>query len=76
MSAQKQDISEWLIIVIMIALCSGIIGFFAWFELVKTSTSNWWKTEIVRRGYGTWEATTDGQVWFKWKENNPYNHEK
>ena len=46
------------------------------FELVKTSTSNWWKTEIVRRGYGTWETTTDGQVWFKWKENNPYNHEK
>lgn len=68
MSAQKQDISEWLIIVIMIALCSGM--------LVKTSTSNWWKTEIVRRGYGTWETTTDGQVWFKWKENNPYNHEK
>lgn len=71
MSAQKQDISEWLIIVIMIALFSGIIGFLAWFELVKTSTSNWWKTEIVRRGYGTWETTTDGQVWFKWKENNP-----
>ena len=37
---------------------------------VRQSTSNYWKTEIVRRGYGTWETTPDGQVWFKWKENN------
>ena len=39
-------------------------------DSVRQSTSNYWKTEIVRRGYGTWETTPDGQVWFKWKENN------
>lgn len=40
-------------------------------EPVKNSTSDWWKTEIVRRGYGTRETTSDGQVWFKWKEQEP-----
>ena len=39
-------------------------------SVAQETTSTWWKTEIVRRGYGTWETTTDGQVWFKWKEQN------
>jgi hypothetical protein len=44
------------------------IGATSAYMLGKSSTSNWWKIQIVSRGYGTWETTTDGQVWFKWKE--------
>lgn len=36
--------------------------------LNRSPASNYWKTEIVRRGYGTWETTPTGEVWFKWKE--------
>lgn len=38
------------------------------YGLTKNSTSDYWKTEIVRHGAGTWETTPNGQVWFKWKE--------
>lgn len=34
----------------------------------QDSTSNYWQTEAVKRGFATWETTTNGQVWFKWKE--------
>ena len=42
-----------------------------WCPIAKETTSSRWKTEIVRHGYGTWETTPDGQVWFKWKEAEP-----
>lgn len=45
-----------------------LAGMLCSYPMWRETTSDWWKTEIVRRGYGTWEVTTDGQVWFKWKE--------
>lgn len=45
------------------------VGMIMGSAVAQETTSAWWKTEIVRRGYGTWETTTDGQVWFKWKED-------
>lgn len=53
------------ITVVAILLGVGItIGHFITIE----TTSTWWKTQIVSRGYGTWETTIDGRTWFKWKE--------
>lgn len=50
---------------VAILLSIGIaIGCF----ITTDTTSTWWKTQIVSRGYGTWETTIDGRTWFKWKE--------
>jgi len=40
---------------------------FMW-SMCQNSTSTYWQTEAVKRGFATWETTTDGQVWFRWKE--------
>lgn len=44
------------------------IGMMVGASLSQETTSTWWKTQIVSRGYGTWETTIDGRTWFKWKE--------
>lgn len=53
-----------------VAVICVIIGAFMGASISKDTTSDYWKTEIVRHGYGTWETTPDGKVWFKWKEND------
>ena len=59
--------SDFLPFIFVIAVILAITAFL-WCPITQETTSDWWKIEIVRRGYGTWEVTADGQVWFKWKE--------
>lgn len=54
------------VVAVICAIISALMGA----STSKDTTSDWWKTEIVRHGYGTWETTPDGKVWFKWKEND------
>lgn len=53
---------------IAVLLAVVAAGFSLGFIVSNETTSDWWKAEIIRRGYGAWETTPDGQVWFKWKE--------
>lgn len=59
---------EWLAGLTVITFIAVLFGHLVWYDRTKEWASAYWKTEIVRRGYGTWETTPDGQVWFKWKE--------
>ena len=63
MKASSEDLAALLGISVFIT-----IGMVMGSAITQETTSNWWKIQIVSRGYGTWETTTDGQVWFKWKE--------
>ena len=58
------DTGAAILTAIVLAILASL---FVWYQ-TEELTSNWWKTEIIRRGYGSWETTPDGQVWFKWKE--------
>lgn len=68
---KTDDLGAMFIIMLLVGLLM-----LAGASLNQAPTSNWWKAEIVRRGYGTWETTTDGQVWFKWKEQSPKEEPK
>ena len=60
------DDGKFFLIGLMIGFC--VIGAPLMY-LSDSGVSNYWKTEIVRRGYGTWETTPTGEVWFKWKDS-------
>ena len=59
---------EWLGVFSVIAFTPAFLGHLVSYGPTKYWTSSYWKTEIVRCGYGTWETTPTGEVWFKWKE--------
>lgn len=61
----KDDFGALFVVIMMVSLI-----FMAGAYYGKFPASDYWKAEIVRHGYGTWEATPDGQIWFKWKANN------
>lgn len=50
--------------VLLVAFMGANVGY----HVSKETTSNYWQTEAVKRGFATWETTTNGKVWFRWKE--------
>lgn len=65
MMKDSSEVFGALVVVTLFLTVGVIIGS----AVAQGTTSTWWKIQIVSRGYGTWETTTDGQVWFKWKED-------
>lgn len=63
MKESSEIIGPLIVIAVFIS-----IGMIIGAALSLETTSAWWKTQIVTRGYGTWEITIDGRTWFKWKE--------
>ena len=58
----KRDISQQIICIILIIICSSI----SWFVSSSFESSSW-ERNAVRRGYGVWAFDENGRSQFQWK---------
>ena len=58
----KSNISQQIIYIILIIICSSI----SWF-VSSSFESNSWERNAVRRGYAVWVFDENGSIQFQWK---------